>query len=586
MRAVLSVSDKAGLAGLARGLVDLGWELYSTGRTQRALEMEGVPVRSVSDLTSFPEILDGRVKTLHPRLHAGILARRDVPAHRAELEEHGIGVIDLVVSNLYPFVETAAACPVPFGALERAGVSEGSQGAIPDAVQEAIQEIDIGGPTMVRAAAKNFEHVVIVTDPADYAPVLEALRTGGMSLVRRAQLAQKAFQHTAQYDAYVAQYFAAANGAQLAEAVALPLTKVLPLSYGENPHQHAALYRLADPRLAGPSVADLQQLHGDPLSYNNLLDLDNAYALVAEFDEPAVAIVKHNNPCGAATGATLAQAYQKAYAGDPLSAFGGVVAANRAVDAETARATRGVLYWVMVAPEYDEEALRILRRYKKQLRICRLPVPARAPSAHVWPGFALHYRPVAGGFLAQTRDAIPLSAVTFTTVSRREPEKEELNDLHFAWQVVKHVRSNASVFVRQGAIVGVGAGQMSRVDSVVAAIRAARRSGHTAPGAAEGVKRDERDANPVPPVGADQPAEASGEQPGEQPGPSGEKPAAGCVMATDGFFVHPDAVEAAARAGITAIAHPGGGREDEVAVATADRYGLAMLVTGYRHFRH
>jgi phosphoribosylaminoimidazolecarboxamide formyltransferase/IMP cyclohydrolase len=388
----------------------------------------------------------------------------------------------------------------------------------------------------------------------------------------RARLAQRAFEHTAEYDAYVAQYFAALNGLAFPGAISLPLSKALPLSYGENPHQQAALYRLAGPRLAEPGLADLEQLGGDALSYNNLLDVDSAYALVADFDEPAVAIVKHNNPCGAGTGATLAEAYRKAYQGDPLSAFGGVVAANRPVDAETARAMRGILYWVVVAPAYDGEALRVLRRYKRQLRILQLPVPPRAPGEQALPGFRLHYRPVLGGFLVQTRDAVPLSAVTFTTVSRRAPTEPELADLRFAWRVVKHVRSNASVFARQGAVVGVGAGQMSRLDSVVAATHVARRTEVGSPTSevrsrAGDVGRRTSDLGPGGGGGRGRPAE-------------------GCVMATDGYFAHPDAVEAAAEAGVTAIAHPGGGKQDEAAAATADRYDIAMVVTGYRHFRH
>ena len=562
MRAILSVWDKTGLVAFARGLEGLGWELYSSGGTQQALAAAGVAVRSVSDLTAFPELLDGRVKTLHPRLHAGILARRDVPAHLAQLAEHGVGPIDLVVSNLYPFVETIAARDVPAGAL----VADGSapEAALPAHVLEAIEQIDVGGPALTRAAAKNFEHVVVVTDPADYPAVLDALRRGTVSRAMRAMLAQKAFAHTAQYDAYVSQYLAALNGDRFPAAIALPLSREVLLTYGENPHQEAALYRLADPRLTGETLAGVEQLKGEAVSYNNLLDLDNAYAIVAEFDEPAVAIVKHNNPCGAGIGATLAEAYRKAFQGDPLSAFGGVVAANQEVDLETARAMRPTLYWVLVAPGYSEPALRYLERNKKSLRVFRAPVPrpagaveGGAPGA-ILPVFALGYRQVRGGFLAQTRDAVLSSAVAFRQVSRRAPTEQELDDLRFAWRVVKHVKSNASVFARDGAIVGTGAGQMSRVDSVVAANHVARRS-----------------ANRL----------AAGEDEGAG-GAAARRPAAGCVMATDGFFAFPDAVEAAAEAGVTALAHPGGGKSDAEAAAAADRLGLAMVVTGYRHFRH
>ncbi|MDQ3703270.1 MAG: bifunctional phosphoribosylaminoimidazolecarboxamide formyltransferase/IMP cyclohydrolase, partial [Chloroflexota bacterium] len=314
MRALLSVWDKAGVIELARGLLTMGWELYSTGKTQAALEGAGVPVRSVGELTAFPEILDGRVKTLHPGVHAGILARRDDPSHLAQLVEHGITPIDLVVVNLYPFVETIASGPVPRGAL----AGEGAALDVPPAVQEAVEQIDIGGPAMIRAAAKNFPHVLVVTDPAQYDDVLASLRNGGPEGVPRAlraQLAQLAFAHTAQYDAYVAQYFAAVNGETFAGSTALPLARVADLSYGENPHQQAAFYRLGDGRLTGVGIADLRQLSGDAPSYNNLLDVDNACALVAEFEEPAVAIVKHNNPCGVGTGRTLDEAYRKAFAG-------------------------------------------------------------------------------------------------------------------------------------------------------------------------------------------------------------------------------------------------------------------------------
>ncbi|HEX2325224.1 MAG TPA: bifunctional phosphoribosylaminoimidazolecarboxamide formyltransferase/IMP cyclohydrolase [Chloroflexota bacterium] len=552
MRALLSVWDKAGLAELARELVDLGWDLYSTGRTQAALQEAGLPVRGVSELTAFPEILDGRVKTLHPGVHAGLLARRDLPQHMAQLAEHGLSPIDLVVSNLYPFVETVAGMPPPVG-LFGAPAAEGGEGgegpgALPAGVQEALEQIDVGGPAMIRASAKNFPHVLIVTEQGQYAPLLEHLRRGGpaaVPLAFRSRLAQAAYAHTARYDAYVAQYFAALNGEAFPQAEALPLTRVRSLSYGENPHQQAAFYRLADSRLGGPGLADLVQLCGDEPSYNNLLDLDSAYAIVADFDQPAVAIVKHNNPCGVGTGATLEEAYRRAFAGDPLSAFGGVVAFNRDVDEATVRATRGTMYPVMVAPAFSEEGLQAVRRYKKPTpRTFALPLLRREQAA--LPGFGLHYRPVAGGFLAQTADAVPLSEVTFTVVSKRPPTEAELRDLRFAWRVVKHVRSNACVFARDEAVVAVGAGQMSRVDAVVAATHVARRSA---------------------PEGSALPAEGS-------------------VMATDGFFPFPDAVEATAAAGCTAIAHPGGAKQDAAAIEAADRLGLAMVVTGYRHFRH
>lgn len=540
MRAVVSVWDKTGLGEFGAGLASLGWEVCSTGKTQAFLAAAGVPVRAVSDLTGFPEILDGRVKTLHPHLHGGILARRDDPAHMAQLAAHHIGAVDLVVSNLYPFLETIAGQPLP-AAGSLAGTS------LPVPIQEAVEQIDIGGPAMTRAASKNFSDVIVVVDPSDYPAVLDALRHGGVSLEMRARLAQKAFAHTAQYDTYVTQYLASVNGEQFSDRLSLPLTRVQSMSYGENPHQQAAFYRLADARVAGPGLAGMVQLHGDAPSYNNLLDLDSAYAIVAEFDEPAVAIVKHNNPCGVGVGATITEAYRKAYSGDPLSAFGGVIAANRSVGGPMVTEMGGVLYWVLVAPDVTERALQGFQR--RQTRVFKMPVPPRDRGTGTLPGFGLQYRPVAGGFLAQTYDALPFDQITFTTVSQRAPTEQELADLRFAWRIVKHVRSNAVVFAKDGAVTGTGAGQMSRVDSVIAATHVAKRTAE-----ARGV--------PV------------------------AHPVAGSVMATDGFFPFPDAVEAAAEAGATAVAHPGGARQDEAAIAAADRLGLAMVVTGVRHFRH
>ena len=528
MRAILSVYDKTGLTDFARGLHSLGWELFSTGNTHRTLQEAGIPVTQISDLTGSPEILDGRVKTLHPKVHGGILARRDLPSHQTQLKEHDIKEIDLVVSNLYPFVDTIAA----------PGVSP----------EDAIEQIDIGGPTMVRAAGKNHEHVLIVVDPSDYESVLQAIRTNSVTERLRRTLAQRAFEHTARYDAFVSQYFASLNREHFPPSVSLPLTRSIAFSYGENPHQKGALYRLSDPRLGGLGLADMEQLQGDAISYNNLLDLDSAYAIVAEFDEPAVAIVKHNSPCGVGVAPTITEAYRKAYSGDPLSAYGGVVAANRPVGGPMAKAMSGVLYWVVVAPEITENAREAFQTRKT--RLFTLPVPTRA--TYRLPSFGLHFRPVLGGFLVQEPDAVPISDITFKTVSKRAPTEAELNDLRFAWRVVKHIRSNAAVFVRDGAVVGVGAGQQSRVDAVAAARRVARRS-------AEEAKRE---------------------------GTTPERPAAGCVMATDGFFAFPDAVLEAIEAGATAIAHPGGGNNDDAAAEAADANGVAMVVTGIRHFRH
>ena len=526
-RAILSVYDKTGLVDFARGLADLGWELYSTGNTQRAIAAAGLEVTAVSDLTGFPEILDGRVKTLHPTIHGGILARLDLPTHRAQLEHHDISPIDLVVSNLYPFVETIAS----------PGVSR----------EDAIEQIDIGGPTMVRAAAKNHEHVLIAVDPGDYPKLLDAIERDRVTPELRRGLARKAFEHTARYDAYVSQYFAALDGDAFPTSLALPLTRTLDFTYGENPHQQGALYRLGDPRLSGPSLADMLQLQGDAISFNNLLDLDSAYAIVAEFDEPCVAIVKHNSPCGVGVADTITDAYRRAHAGDPLSAFGGVVAANRPVGGPMAKAMGGVLYWVLIAPEITDRALDDFKN--RQTRLFTLPVPPRRRAPITLPSFALQYRPVLGGLLAQTSDAVPVEDIQFTVVSRRQPTDKELEDLRFAWRVVKHVRSNAAVFARDGTVFGVGAGQQSRVDAVAAARRVASRTAH------------ERGLDPA-------------------------RPAEGSVMATDGFFPFPDAVTEAIDAGATVIAHPGGSKQDEASLAAADERDVVMVTTGIRHFRH
>ncbi len=544
MRALLSVWDKTGLAEFAQGLHDLGWELVSTGQTHAVLTNAGIPATSVADVTGFPEILGGRVKTLHPAIHAGILARRDVPGDLSALSDCGIATIDMVVTNLYPFVST----------ISGNGAPATVEGDLSDAVRASVEQIDIGGPAMARAAAKNFAHVAVVTDPRDYPGTLDHLRSGTLGMAERVRLAQVAFAHTAQYDAYVAAYFSAMAGQKFPHSVSLPLTRASSLTYGENPHQSSALYRLADPRLTGPGLADLVRLSGDEPSYNNLLDLDCAYAIVADFTGVVVSIVKHNNPCGVGVGSSPAEAYRRAYAGDPLSAFGGVVACNRIVDGDMARAMSGVLYWVLVAPGYTDEALKIFGR--RQTRVFALPVPAVSGmlSAFEW-----QYRPVTGGFLAQSKDIVNADAVTFTAASAREITVAERADLRMAWRVVKHVRSNASVFVRDGAVRAVGAGQMSRLDSVVAAIRIASRS-----------SRDARTGD-APPVQAE-----GGQVP----------PLVGSVMATDGFFADPDAVEAACEAGATAIAHPGGGRRDADASAMADRYGIALVTTGLRHFRH
>ncbi|MDW8317869.1 MAG: bifunctional phosphoribosylaminoimidazolecarboxamide formyltransferase/IMP cyclohydrolase [Anaerolineae bacterium] len=507
LRALISVSDKAGLAELGRGLAALGFELVASGGTAKALAAAGLSVTEVSQLTGFPEVLDGRVKTLHPAVHAGILARR-TEQHLAELAAHGLAPIDVVVCNLYPFAETVA----------RPGVTE----------DQAVEQIDIGGVTLLRAAAKNFESVLVLCDPADYGPALEALREGKVDLDMRRRLALKAFHHTAAYDAAIASYLAhrVEPEAGFPPVVHLTLERAQLLRYGENPHQHAALYRTA-----GQPPA-FQQLGGKEMSYNNWLDLDAAWGLAQEFAAPTVCIIKHTNPCGVASADTLAEAYARAFASDPVSAFGGIIAVNRTADLALAEAMADLFVEVVVAPDYTEEALAKLRR-KANLRILR-PLPA--PTAAGRPAASL--RTIQGGWLVQTPDTQVESPTTWQVVTQREPTAAELADLDFAWRVAKHVKSNAIVLAKDRATVGVGAGQMSRVDSVHLA---ARRAGERAKGA---------------------------------------------VLASDAFFPFPDGVEAAAEAGVTAVVQPGGSVRDAEVIAACDRLGLAMCFTGVRHFRH
>lgn len=507
LRSLISVSDKTGLVELGRGLVALGFELVASGGTAKALAAAGLSVVEVSQLTGFPEVLDGRVKTLHPAVHAGILARR-TPEHLAELAAHGLAPIDVVVCNLYPFADTVA----------RPGVTEA----------EAVEQIDIGGVTLLRAAAKNFERVVVVCDPTDYEPVLEALRQGTVDLDLRRRLALKAFHHTAAYDAAIASYLAhrVEPEAGFPSVVHLTLERAQLLRYGENPHQHAALYRTA-----GQPPA-FEQLGGKEMSYNNWLDLDAAWGLAQEFREPTVCIIKHTNPCGVASAGNLAEAYARALASDPVSAFGSIIAVNRTADLALAEAMADLFVEVVIAPDYTEEALAKYRR-KANLRILR---PLRPGTATGQPATSL--RTVQAGWLVQTPDAQLEAPSSWQVVTQREPTAAELADLDFAWRVAKHVKSNAIVFAKERATVGVGAGQMSRVDSVYLA---ARRAGERARGA---------------------------------------------VLASDAFFPFPDGVEAAAEAGVTAVVQPGGSVRDQEVIAACDRLGLAMCFTGVRHFRH
>ncbi len=516
-RALLSVSDKTGIVDLARTLADKGVELVSTGGTAKALRDAGLTVRDVSDLTGFPEMMDGRVKTLHPMVHGGLLAVRDDAAHAAAMEEHGIGAIDLVVVNLYPFAQT---------------VAKGADRP------EVIENIDIGGPSMVRSAAKNHAYVAIVTDPADYAIV----GRGETTLEERKRLAAKAFAATATYDSMIARWFGLEDQKDQFPAT-LPFTPEAPtvLRYGENPHQQAAFYRPAGP--STPGIGQARQVQGKELSYNNLNDADAALELVSEFRDadPTCVIVKHANPCGVATGTTLADAYEAAFACDTVSAFGGIIALNRTLDAATAKAITGIFTEVVVAPDADEEAIALFAA-KKNLRLLltgTLPDPARG---------GLTAKTIAGGWLVQTRDNGVLSEDMLKVVTKRQPTAQELADCRFAWTVAKHVKSNAIVYAKEGSTAGVGAGQMNRLESArIAAWKAkdaADKAGWAAPRTI------------------------------------------GSAVASDAFFPFADGLLAAVEAGATAVIQPGGSIRDAEVIAAADEAGLAMIFTGMRHFRH
>jgi phosphoribosylaminoimidazolecarboxamide formyltransferase/IMP cyclohydrolase len=518
-RALISVFDKTGLLPLARALASRGVEILSTGGTARALTDGGIAVTDVAAETRFPEMLDGRVKTLHPALHGGILARRDSAAHRAALAEHGIRTIDLVVSNLYPFAATIA------------------RGASWD---ECIENIDIGGPSLIRGAAKNHDFVTVLTDPADYDEFLAELAAhdGATTLALRRRLAGGAYARTAAYDAMIARWMAGERGEIFPATLTIGAMRKQLLRYGENPHQQAALY-VADAGKRG--VATAEQVQGKELSYNNLNDTDAAFELVAEFGAPAVAIIKHANPCGVATGNTLAEAYEKALACDPVSAFGGIVAVNRALDVASAAAMAKLFLEVIIAPEASDEARAALAG-KSALRLLLTGGMQDATA----PGVNL--RSLAGGYLLQTRDAGQVAASELKVVTKRAPTTAELADLLFAFRVCKHVKSNAIVFAKSGATVGIGAGQMSRVDSA----RIARWKAEEA-GKAAGLA---------------------------------ETPTRGSVVASDAFFPFADGLLACAEAGATAVIQPGGSKRDDEVIAAADAHGMAMVFTGMRHFRH
>ncbi|HYM02620.1 MAG TPA: bifunctional phosphoribosylaminoimidazolecarboxamide formyltransferase/IMP cyclohydrolase [Stellaceae bacterium] len=518
-RALLTVSDKTGLVPFAKALAARGIEILSTGGTAKALAEAGLAVTDVASVTGFPEMLDGRVKTLHPAIHGGLLARRAQPDHLAALDAHGIRPIDLLVVNLYPFAATVA------------------RGAPYDA---CVENIDIGGPALIRGAAKNHDDVVVVTDPSDYGDVLEemAQNNGGTRLPLRRRLAGLAYARTAAYDAAIAQWFAAQRGETFPPVLALGAKRKQTLRYGENPHQQAAFYA-TDERRRGIATAD--QVQGKELSFNNLNDTDAAFELVAEFERPSVAIIKHANPCGVASGETLRQAWDKALACDPVSAYGGIIAVNRPLDAATAEAVAKRFAEVVIAPAIEPDARDLLAR-RTQLRVL---VTGGMPDPSA-PGMTL--RSVSGGYLLQTRDNGRVSAAGLKTVTKRAPTPEEIADLIFAFRVAKHVKSNAIVYAKGGATVGIGAGQMSRVDSSrIAAWKAAE------VGKAAGLA---------------------------------ESPAAGSVVASDAFFPYADGLEAAVAAGATAVIQPGGSVRDNEVIAAADNAGIAMVFTGMRHFRH
>ena len=518
-RALISVSDKTGVAALARALAAAGAEILSTGGTAALLREAGIAVTDVSAVTRLPEMMDGRVKTLHPAIHGGLLALRDDPGHRAAMEAHGIGAIDCLVVNLYPFEATVAS-----------GASAG----------EAIENIDIGGPAMIRGAAKNSSWVTVITDPADYAAVAEAAASGGSPRALRRKLAAKAFARTAAYDAAIASWHATALGEGFPERLVIAATLRERLRYGENPHQAAALYSTGG---GASGIAAARQVQGKPLSYNNINDADAAFALIRDLGSDAraaVAIIKHANPCGAALGEDIADAYARALRCDSVSAYGGIVAASRKLDAAAAEAITGIFTEVVIAPDADEAAIAIFAA-KPNLRLL-------LTGADAGPGAGRQVRSIAGGFLVQDEDAKILDPAHLKVVTRRAPSAQEHSDLLFAFAIAKHVKSNAIVYAKDGATVGIGAGQMSRIDSArIAAIKAgdaAKAGGETAP------------------------------------------LTAGSVVASDAFFPFADGLLAAAEAGATAVIQPGGSLRDNEVIAAADEAGLAMVFTGMRHFRH
>jgi phosphoribosylaminoimidazolecarboxamide formyltransferase / IMP cyclohydrolase len=507
-RALISVSDKQNIIEFSKGLVELDYEIISTGGTLKTLLDANVPAIAVDQVTGFPEIMDGRVKTLHPAIHGGLLAKRSNQNHMKQLKDNRIEPIDLVVVNLYPFKQT----------LEKTGVSE----------DEIIENIDIGGPTMLRSAAKNFLDVMVVVDSADYDVILEKLRNQTITQQYRQTLAAKVFRHTANYDAMIANYFLNQTGENFPETYTVTYERVQTLRYGENPHQIAAFYK--NPIQNGMSLATAQQLHGKELSFNNIQDANAALEIVAEYTEPTAVAVKHMNPCGIGMGDSIAEAFQLAYDADPVSIFGGIVAFNREVDSQTAEKLSEIFLEIVLAPSFSEKALHILTQ-KKNIRLVALEM-SREDSE------SFKLTTVNGGVLIQSKDAGHIEECDLEVVTKKIPSKKEIQDLLFAWKAVKHVKSNAIVLAKDKQTIGVGAGQMNRVGAAKIAI----------------------------------------EQAGDR--------AVGSVMASDAFFPMPDTVEEAIKAGVTAIIHPGGSKRDQDSIDICDKHGIAMIVTGMRHFKH
>jgi len=508
LRALISVSDKRGVTTFARDLVDLGWEIISTGGTAYVISQADVPVTSIEDVTGFPEIMNGRVKTLHPAVHAALLARRDVDTHMDELASHGFQPIDLVAVNLYPFRETIGRPEVKF--------------------TDAIEQIDVGGPTMLRSAAKNHEAVIVLVNPSDYDAALRALRNGGVSTEFRRELAAKVFAHTAAYDAVIAQYLAREEEG-LPATMSFVMERVQSLRYGENPVQRAALYSTGE----GRGFDNMSQLHGRELSFNNILDIEAGSSAVAPWpDRPACAVIKHTTPCGIALGVTPWDAFQRALSTDPTSAFGSVVAFNTIVDAETAEAMAELFVEVVVAPRFHDEALTVFKN-KKNLRIIELPLPDSRPAFDV--------KRLRGGLLVQDRFTQSPDESDWKVATEREPTDNEWRDLRFGWAAVASVKSNAILLARDEAAIGIGAGQMSRVDASFLAVHKARTEGHDPKGS---------------------------------------------VLASDAFFPFADGIAQAAEAGITAVIQPGGSIRDDDVLAEANKNGMAMVMTGQRQFRH